>query len=88
MFETFGKAHGRRETRIIEVTSVLEGYTDWPGARQFAKITRRRKVRGRTSREVEFYGFQLLTSNLRPPGTGSDPAAGCRTKGARRGVRG
>lgn len=55
---TTGKAHGRRETRVIEVTSVLDGYTDWPGAKQFAKITRHRTIKGRRTREVEY----LITS--------------------------
>jgi hypothetical protein len=55
---TRDKAHGRRETRVIETTSVLEGYIDRPGAKQFAKITRYRTVRGKRSREVEY----LITS--------------------------
>lgn len=58
---TTNKRHGRRETRIIEVTSVLDGYTNWPGAKQFAKITRYRTIRGKCSREVEY----LITSLTR-----------------------
>ncbi|MHC4249375.1 MAG: hypothetical protein ACYS9X_09650 [Planctomycetota bacterium] len=51
--ETVGKAHGRIEHRRIDLASVIVGYTDWPGARQFAKITRRRTGHGKTSRETE-----------------------------------
>lgn len=40
------------------MTGVLAGYTDWPGAKQFAKITRHRTVRGKRTREIEY----LVTS--------------------------
>ena len=40
------------------MTSVLDGYTDWPGAKQFAKITRYRTIRGRRTSEIEY----LITS--------------------------
>jgi len=64
---TTEKVHGHRETRTIEVTSVIEGYVDWPGASRFAKITRHRAVRGERSREVEY-----LVTSLPPERTGPE----------------
>ena len=58
--------HGRLEHRHIELTSVIVGYTDWPGARQFAKITRQRTVRGKRSTEIEFLVTSLVRGRAGP----------------------
>jgi predicted transposase YbfD/YdcC len=60
------KGHGRHETRHIEVTSNLEGFVDWPGARQFAKITRTRTIRGKRTRDVEILVMSLSADRASP----------------------
>ena len=39
---TVSKGHGRRDTRQITVSSVLQGYSDWPGLEQVFQIERER----------------------------------------------
>lgn len=54
------KAHGRRETRTIRTTTLLNGYlADWPGVAQVYWLRRERTHRGRTSVEDE-YGITSL----------------------------
>ena len=60
------KGHGRRETRRIEATSNIKDFVDWPGARQFAKITRTRTIRGRWTREVEYLVTSLSAQEASP----------------------
>ena len=48
------------------MTSVIADYTDWPGAKQFAKITRYRTVRGKRSTEVEFLVTSLARERVGP----------------------
>jgi hypothetical protein len=48
------------------MTSVVAYYTDWPGARQFARITRYRTVRGKRSSEIEFLVTSLARERAGP----------------------
>lgn len=65
-FQTIEKAHGRLERRRIELTSVIADYTDWPGAKQFAKITRYRTLNGKRSKEIEFLVTSLAREQAGP----------------------
>jgi predicted transposase YbfD/YdcC len=58
---TEGKAHGRLETRTLERTAALRGYSDWPGVGQVMRRTCERIVvkTGVVSREVT-YGITSL----------------------------
>lgn len=55
--ETFGTTvrydqHGdRRERRRLWASTALQGYLDWPGARQVCKVERRREQAGKVSTE-------------------------------------
>lgn len=57
--EQSDKGHGRSEHRRIVTTTVLKGYTDWPGLEQAFRLERRRTVQGRTTTEVA-YGITSL----------------------------
>ena len=47
--------HGDRiETRRLWASTALDGYTDWPGARQVCKVERRREMKGKVSVEVAY----------------------------------
>ena len=48
------KGHGRIETRRLETTEALAGYTDWPGLKQVCRITREREVNGAKSVETVY----------------------------------
>ena len=67
-FETVEKTHGRLERRRIDLTAAIAGYTDWPGANQFAKVTRSRTVRGKRSTELEFLATSLVRERAGPEG--------------------
>jgi predicted transposase YbfD/YdcC len=58
--------HGdRRERRRLWASTALDGYTDWPGARQVCKVERRREVDGQVSSEVA-YAVTSLGPETRP----------------------
>ena len=48
------------------MTDVLRGYTDWPHAHQFAKITRSRTVGRFTSTEIEYLVTSLAKDEAGP----------------------
>jgi predicted transposase YbfD/YdcC len=49
------RKHGARiERRRLWASTALEGYLDWPGARQVCKIERRREQAGQVSTEVAY----------------------------------
>ena len=53
------KGHGRIERRRIVTTTVLKGYTDWPGLEQAFRLERQRTIQGRTTTEIA-YGITSL----------------------------
>jgi len=57
------KGHGRMERRRIVTTTVLKGYSDWPGLEQAFQLRRERTVHGKTSSEVA-YGITSLPREL------------------------
>jgi predicted transposase YbfD/YdcC len=59
---TQNKGHGRLERRTLESSTALNGYLDWPGARQVMRRTCRRVIRktGEVSEGVT-YGITSLT---------------------------
>jgi predicted transposase YbfD/YdcC len=69
--ETFGTAvsydqHGnRRERRRLWASSALQGYLDWPGAKQVCKVERQRERAGLLSTEVA-YAITSLGSATTP----------------------
>jgi predicted transposase YbfD/YdcC len=69
--EVFGTAvshhqhGGRRERRRLWASAALQGYLDWPGAKQVCKIERRREINGQVSTEVA-YAVTSLGSHTRP----------------------
>ncbi len=54
------KSHGRIETRSIEVSDILAGYTDWPGMSQVCRIERERITGQKREHEV-VYAVTSLT---------------------------
>jgi predicted transposase YbfD/YdcC len=59
---TSEKGHGRLERREITVSSLLAGYSDWPGLRQVFRLERRRTVLGSGKQTVELvYGLTSLS---------------------------
>lgn len=50
--ESRDKGHGRVETRSIRTTTRLEGYLDWPGAKQVCLVERVRRIKGKTTTET------------------------------------
>jgi len=67
-FQTVEKGHGRRETRTITVSSLLHGYSDWPGLEQVFKVERQRVEvrRGKGTTEV-VYGLTSLRRDEASP---------------------
>jgi predicted transposase YbfD/YdcC len=67
-FQTVEKGHGRRETRTITVSSLLHGYSDWPGLAQVFKLERQRVEvrRGKATTEV-VYGLTSLRRDEASP---------------------
>jgi predicted transposase YbfD/YdcC len=65
---TVEKGHGRQERREITVSSVLQGYTAWPGLEQVFKLERCRVHTrgGREEREV-VYGLTSLSAAAAGP---------------------
>lgn len=61
-FRTVDKGHGRRETRVITVSSELKGYSKWPGLEQVFKLDRRRVdcKSGKEQQEI-VYGVTSLS---------------------------
>jgi predicted transposase YbfD/YdcC len=53
------KGHGRLERRTIHTTTVLKGYSDWPGLEQAFLLERQRTVAGKTTTETA-YGITSL----------------------------
>ena len=66
---TIDKGHGRREIRQITVSSVLDGYSDWPGLAQVFQIERERVIvkTGKTTQET-VYGLTSLRPTAASPG--------------------
>jgi predicted transposase YbfD/YdcC len=60
------RGHGRRERRILKVTAVARGLA-FPHAAQAIQIVRRRKVRGKWSRET-CYAVTSLSATQASPG--------------------
>lgn len=60
---SFNKGHGRIERRTLVSTTVLQGYSDWPGLQQAFRLERQRTVHDRTSNEVA-YGITSLPRQL------------------------
>lgn len=54
------KSHGRIETRSIEVSEILAGYTGWPGLSQVCRIERERIIAQKREHEV-VYAVTSLT---------------------------
>ena len=65
---TVEKGHGRRETRAITVSSVLNGYSDWPGMAQVFRLERQRvhTMSGQETSET-VYGVTSLTNAKASP---------------------
>ena len=61
--ETLDKAHGRLEQRRLTASAELQGYLDWPGAKQVFKLERRfiRLADGQVTQERVF-GITSLTA--------------------------
>lgn len=64
------KGHGRRETRTITVSSLLKGYSDWPGLEQVFKLDRQRIIgaTGKVTTET-VYGLTSLSRAQASPRT-------------------
>ena len=60
---SFNKGHGRIERRTLVTTTVLQGYSDWPGLQQAFRLERQRTVHGRTTTEMA-YGITSLPRQL------------------------
>ena len=58
MHETLDSGHGRIERRRIQTTTALNGYIDFPHARQVARVQRQVTRAGRTTTETAW----LITS--------------------------
>jgi predicted transposase YbfD/YdcC len=65
---TMDKAHGRRESRKITVSSELKGHSDWPGLEQVFKLDRRRVdiKRGKEEQEIVFGVTSLSAAKASP----------------------
>ncbi len=65
---TTEKKHGRLEHRVLTVSTELQGYLDWPGAKQVLKLERHftRLADGHVSQEV-VYGITSLTAKEAGP---------------------
>jgi predicted transposase YbfD/YdcC len=65
---TVDKKHGRLELRTITVSSMLQGYTDWPYAKQVFKLERRVKGRKRNEETYDVaYGITSLSAARASP---------------------
>jgi predicted transposase YbfD/YdcC len=53
------KGHGRIERRVIETSTWLNDYLDWPGVKQVFHLRRERKINGQVTVE-EAYGITSL----------------------------
>jgi predicted transposase YbfD/YdcC len=56
---TVDKGHGRIERRTIRTTTVLKGYSDWPGLEQAFELRRERTIAGKMTVETA-YGITSL----------------------------
>lgn len=66
--ETIDKGHGRIEHRKIVVSSLLQDYSSWPGAKQVFCITRSRTVVKTAKTSIEsVYGVTSLSSDIASP---------------------
>jgi predicted transposase YbfD/YdcC len=64
---SFDKGHGRLERRRITVSSLLAGYSAWPGLMQVFKLERERtNTLGETEREVHYGITSLLPAQASP----------------------
>ena len=63
--DTRGRSHGRREHRTLKVIAVAQGLA-FPHATQAIQITRRRKVKGKWSRETCYAVTSLTITQARP----------------------
>ena len=59
---TVDKGHGRRERRLLQATTAVNDYLDWPGVAQVGQIDSEVVRDGRTSQEVRYF----ITSVSRP----------------------
>jgi predicted transposase YbfD/YdcC len=59
------RGHGRTERRILKITAVARGLA-FPRAAQAIQITRRRKVKGKWSRETCYAVTSLSVTQARP----------------------
>ena len=64
--ETFDKAHGRIETRTIQVSAEVVPHLDWPGAAQVARIERTRQIGAKVSTEVAYIVTSLSAAEAEP----------------------
>jgi predicted transposase YbfD/YdcC len=65
---TIDIGHGRIERRSIRTSSVMAGYSDWPGLEQVFRIERTREKKKTGEREHEVvYGVTSLTSEQAGP---------------------
>jgi predicted transposase YbfD/YdcC len=65
--ETVDKGHGRLEERVLRVSSLLKGYSRWPGLEQVVEVTSRvTDGRGRTTIRVR-YGVTSLSAAAASP---------------------
>lgn len=60
---TVDKGHGRIERRTIRTTTVLKGYSDWPGLEQAFELRRERTVAGKMTAEIA-YGITSLPRTM------------------------
>jgi predicted transposase YbfD/YdcC len=58
------KGHGRREERRITVSSMLAGYSDWPGLEQVFKLERRVWQEGKAEMYEVRYGITSLPRSV------------------------
>jgi predicted transposase YbfD/YdcC len=68
------RGHGRTERRTLKVTAVARGLA-FPHAAQAIQITRRRKVKGKWSRETCYAVTSLTVTQAGPPGLPRSSAA-------------
>ncbi len=65
---SFGKGHGRLETRTLESSTVLAGWLDWPGVGQVLRRTCERVMvaTGEVEREVSYAVTSLTPEQAQP----------------------
>lgn len=64
--QTFGKEHGRLETRRIAVSAEAVSHLDWPGLAQIARLTRTRETNGKVSTEMVYLITSLPVTDAPP----------------------